>query len=133
MRGLFSSIVGGSITLATAVALSVASTAASPVEKIITCPYLKGGRVTFDVPAKFGAMPTAIDFDYRAKATRFSFRDGNLFLVGMDELDPSRVRIVISAQLNRKSGRYEGQMLVDMGGSELMLHNGPVHCTVGPA
>jgi hypothetical protein len=51
----------------------------------------------------------------------------------MDEEEPSRVRIAISAQLNRKRRAYEGQIFVDMGGNQLMLHNGPVRCTVGPA
>jgi hypothetical protein len=90
-------------------------------------------QVALLVMKKLGAMPTEIDFDYPAKATRFSFRDGNLSLVAMDEGEPSRVRIVISAQLNKKSGAYEGQIFVDMGGNQLMLHNGPVRCTVGPA
>jgi hypothetical protein len=89
--------------------------------------------VTFDVPGKLGALPADIDFDYPAKASSFSFRDRNLSLVAMDEGDPSRVRIVVSAQLNKKSGAYEGQIFVDMGGNQLMLHNGPVRCTVGPA
>jgi len=134
MKGIFGNIVGGSVTLTTLLALSiVASTAVLSKQRVITCPYLKEGRVTFDVPAKLGAMPTEIDFDYPAKATRFSFRDGNLSLVAMDEGEPSRVRIVISAQLNKKSGAYEGQIFVDMGGNQLMLHNGPVRCTVGPA
>lgn len=112
---------------------AAASTAASSKQETITCPFLKEGRVTFAVPAKLGAMPTGIDFDYPAKATGFSFRDGNLFLIAMDESEPSRVRIVISAQLNKKSGTYEGQIFVDMGGNQLMRHNGPVRCTVGPA
>ena len=111
----------------------IGSTAAVSKQRTISCPFLKEGRVTFVVPATLGAMPTDIDFDYPAKATRFSFRDGNLSLVAMDEGDPSRVRIVISAQLNRKSGMYEGQIFVDMGGNQLMLHNGPVRCAVGPA
>jgi hypothetical protein len=93
---------------------------------------LEEGRVTFDVPTKLGDMPQEIDFDYPAKATRFSFRDGNLSLIAMDESEPSRVRIVISAQLNKKSGAYDGQIFVDMGGNQLMLHNGPVRCTIGP-
>jgi len=134
MKGIFGNVVGGPVTLTTLLALSiVARTAVSSKQRVITCPFLKEGRVTFDVPAKLGAMPTEIDFDYPAKATRFSFRDGNLSLVAMDEGEPSRVRIVISAQLNRKSGAYEGQIFVDMGGNQLMLHNGPVRCTVGPA
>jgi hypothetical protein len=134
MNGIFSNIVGAPVALTAALTLSIfASTAASSRQRIITCPFLKEGRVTFDVPAKLGAMPTEIDFDYPAKATRFSFRDGNLSLVAMDEGEPSRVRIVISAQLNKKSGAYEGQIFVDMGGNQLMLHNGPVRCTVGPA
>jgi hypothetical protein len=131
MKGIFCNIVGGPITWPALLALSIiASTTALSKQRLITCPFLKEGRVTFAVPAKLGAMPTEIDFDYPAKATRFSFRDGNLSLVAMDEGEPSRVRIVISAQLKRKSGAYEGQIFVDMGANQLMLHNGPVRCTV---
>jgi len=119
------------VALMTSLAFSAAaSEAAAARHKTITCPYLKGGRLTFEVPAKRGDLP-AIDFDYPAKATSFSFRDGNLSLVAMDEGEPSRLRIVVSAQLNKKSGTYDGQIFVDMGGNQLMLHNGPVRCTVG--
>jgi len=119
--------------LAIACALTSASpaTAAAPKQKAITCPFLKEGRVTFDIPPKLGALPAAIDFDYPAKATEFSFRDGNLFLLAMDEAEPTRVRIMISAQRD-KTGAYAGQIFVDMGGNQLMLHNGLVRCTVGP-
>jgi hypothetical protein len=120
--------------LAITCALGSATAAAAPAKpKTITCPFLKEGHVTFDVPAKLGALPAAIDFDYPAKAKEFSFRDGNLFLLAMDEAESSRVRIMISAQINKKTGTYEGQIFVDMGGNQLMLHNGPVRCTVGPA
>ena len=133
MRPTLSSGLAKSVALAAAfVAVLGASTAAAPPQRVISCPFLKEGRVTFDVPAKFGDMPSHIDFDYPSKATRFSFRDGNLSLVAMDEEEPSRVRIVVSAQRNKKSGAYEGQIFVDMGGNQLMLHNGPVRCTVGP-
>jgi hypothetical protein len=133
MRRIFSNVVGRSVAITAALAVSIVASAAASSGQRVTCPFLKEGHVAFDVPVKLGAMPTEIDFDYPAKATRFSFRDGNLSLVAMDEEDPWRVRIVISAQLNKKSGVYEGQILVDMGGNQLMLHNGPVRCTVGPA
>ena len=103
---------------------------ASSRHKTITCPFLTEERLTFDVAAKLGALPVEIDFDYPAKAIQFSFRDGNLLLVAMDEGEPSRLRVVVSAQLNKKSGNYDGQIFVDMGGNQLMLHNGPVRCTV---
>lgn len=134
MKRVLFSIVSSPVMLATSLVLStIAGTTASSRQRVITCPFLKEGRVTFDVPAKLGDMPAEIDFDYPAKATSFSFRDGNLSLIAMDEGDPSRVRVVISAQLNKRSGLYEGQIFVDMGGNQLMLHNGPVRCTVGPA
>src|SRR5215468_4013958 len=104
------------------------SRAASSGRKTITCPYLQAS-LKFDVPAKPGDLPE-IDFDYPAKATLFSFRDGGLLLVAMDEGGPSRLRIAVSAQLNKKSRTYDGQIVVDMGGNQLMLHNGPVRCTV---
>ena len=65
------------IALITSLAFSAAaSPAASERHKTITCPFLKAGRLTFEVPAKLGDLPE-IDFDYPAKATLFSFRDGN--------------------------------------------------------
>jgi len=128
MKRAFPALVCASIALIAG--LSSSSIAHAAAKKTITCPFLKSGRVTFDVPAKFGDLPKDIDFDYPAKATSFSFRDGNLSLVAMDESDPQRVRIVISAQRNRKSGAYEGQIFTDTGGNQLMLDNGPVRCTV---
>jgi hypothetical protein len=123
------------LVLATSLALTAAipapAHAAAKAKKTITCPFLESGSVSFDVPAKLGDLPKEVDFDYPAKATSFSFRDGNLSLIAMDESEPTRVRVVVSAQRNRKSGAYEGQIFVDMGGNQLMLHNGPVRCTAG--
>lgn len=134
MSSALSNIIAKAVLATTMLLLSlVVSKAASSAQMVITCPFLKEGRVIFEVPAKFGAMPTQINFDYPAKAAHFSFRDGNLVLVAMDAEEPSRVRIVISAQLNKKSRAYEGQIFVDMGCHQAMLHNGPVRCMVGPA
>ena len=110
--------------------LTAAAAASSPVitkHRIISCPFLAAGSLTIDVPPARNAMPK-IDFDYPATATMFSFRDNNLFLVGMES---SRLRVMVSAQRNRKSGSYDGQIFVDMGGNELMHYNGPVHCKIG--
>jgi hypothetical protein len=113
------------------VILPTVSSSASPrLKRLITCPFSENGHVSFHAPNKLGDLPKDIDFEYPAKATRFSFRDGNLSLVAMDESEPTRVRIVVSAQLNKKSRAYDGQIFVDVGGNELMLDNGPVHCTI---
>jgi hypothetical protein len=118
------------IALITSLAFSAAaSPAASARHKTITCAFLKAGRLTFEVPAKLGDLPE-INFDHPAKATVFSFRDGHLLLVVMDEGEPSRLRIVVSAQLKKKRGTYDGQIVVDMGGNQLMLDSGPVSCTI---
>ena len=117
------------LAVVASLAFPAAATAAPARHKTVACPFLQEGRVTFEVPAKLGDLPE-VDFDYPAKATSFSFGDGNLLLVAMDESEPSRLRVVISAQLNKKSGSYDGQIFVDMGGNQLMLHNGPVRCTV---
>jgi hypothetical protein len=124
-------IVGGALILLVA-GLAVATAASEPRPRrlIITCPFLKEGRLSIDVPANRKSLPK-IDFDYSSKATLFSFRDKNLFLVAVDEGDPSRLRVVVSAQLAKMSGTYDGQIFVDMGGNELMHYNGPVHCRVG--
>lgn len=103
--------------------------AAAARPRTITCPYLSAPDLHFDVPAKLGALPT-IDFDYPVKVTLFSFRDGHLLLVAMDEDEHSRLRIVVSAQRNKGSGSYDGQIVVDMGGNELQLYSGPVSCKV---
>ncbi len=89
------------LALVTSFAFPAAVSSAPAGHKTVTCPFLKEGRVTFDVPVKRGDLPQ-IDFDYPAKATSFSFRDGNLSLVAMDESEPSRLRVVVSAQLNKK-------------------------------
>jgi len=129
MKPIFPAVVSLPIALMTSLAFSTAVNSAPSRHKTITCPFLKEGRLTFDVPAKPGDLPE-VDFDYPAKATSFSFRDGNLLLVAMDEGESSRLRVVVSAQLNKKNGSYDGQIFVDMGGTQLMLHNGPVRCTV---
>ncbi len=112
MKPIFPAVVSLPIALMTSLAFSTAVNSAPSRHKTITCPFLKEGRLTF------------------AKATSFSFRDGNLLLVAMDEGESSRLRVVVSAQLNKKNGSYDGQIFVDMGGTQLMLHNGPVRCTV---
>jgi hypothetical protein len=101
--------------------------AAAAVPRSVTCSYLQGQELTFDVPKKIGGLPP-IEFDYPSKVTRFSFRDDNLLLVAMDQGERSRVRIVISAQRNKVKATYDGQILVDMGGNEIQLYNGPVDC-----
>jgi hypothetical protein len=106
------------------------SFAAAAKRPTITCPYMDE-QLTFQAPRKIGDLP-AIDFDYPAKATIFSFRDQHLLLIAMDQEQRSRVRIVISAQLNKARGSYDGQMVVDLGGHELQLQAGPVSCTVSP-
>ena len=83
MKGIFCNIVGGSVTLTTLLAFSFVAGAAAASKQKVTCPFLKEGRVTFDVPAKLGDLPTDIDFDYPTKASSFSFRDRNLSLVAM--------------------------------------------------
>jgi len=130
MKRTIFAVVAAAAALLAGLAFTAPATAAAAKAKTITCPFLAAGRVSFDVPAKFGGLPAEIDFDYPAKATSFSFRDGNLSLVAMDETDPTRLRILVSAQRNKKSGAYEGQIFVDMGGNQLMLHNGPVRCVV---
>jgi len=110
--------------------LMAAGPAVSARHRTITCPYLSAPDLRFDVPEKLGDLP-AIDFDYPSKVTLFSFREGHLLIVAMDEGEPSRLRIVISAQLNKSRRTYDGQIVVDMGGNQLQLHSGPVSCTVG--
>ncbi len=106
---------------------------AAPSRPTITCPYPHDPDEQLSVvaPAKIGDLPP-IDFDYPAKVTRFSFRDGHLLLIAMDQEEHSRVRIVISAQLNKAKGSYDGQIVLDLGGHQIMLQQGPVSCTVAP-
>jgi hypothetical protein len=114
------------------VAATMAAHAASP-QRTITCPYPDDPEEKLSVvaPAKIGDLPP-IDFDYPAKVTRFSFRDGHLLLIAMDQEEHSRVRIVVSAQLSKARGSYDGQIVLDLGGHQIMLRQGPVSCTVSP-
>jgi hypothetical protein len=95
--------------------------------KTIACPITNDETLTFNVPSELGRLPQ-IDFDYPSKVTIFGFRDRSLLVIAVDEADPSRVRIAISAQLNRATGTYNGQFVADFGGSERQLNNGPVIC-----
>ena len=112
-------------SLALIAAVDLASAAGAP--KSVACSYLQGQKLTFPVPKKMGDLPP-IEFDYPSKVSLFSFRDGNLLLVAMDEGEPSRVRMVISAQRAKGKSSYDGQILVDQGGNQLQLDNGPVVC-----
>ncbi len=132
MKPIVCRVAGSAIAWKTTLVLSAVTATAAPTRhRTITCLFLENGRIAFDVPAKLGEMPADIDSDYPAKAIEFSFRDGSLLLVAMDASDPTRPRIVISAQRDKTSGAYVGQIFVDMGGNQLMLHNGPVRCTIG--
>src|SRR5205823_1316400 len=110
---------------------SATAQAASPIRGTVSCVYPSAPnlQLSFEAPAKLGGLP-AVDFDYPVKVTRFSFRDGNLSMVAMDEAVPTRVRIVISAQLNKAKGTYDGQATFDLGGNQLMMDNGPISCRV---
>jgi hypothetical protein len=85
--------------------------------------------VQFLVPAKLGDLPS-MDFDYPVQVTNFSFRDGNLVLVATDKREPTRVRVAISAQFDKQTNSYLGQMITDEGGHEIQMDNGPVRCTL---
>ena len=117
------------ILTALSFALLPAATAAKT-GRTITCPLPGGESLTFVAPAKIGELPK-IDLDYPSKVTLFSFRDGNLLAAAMDEAEPSRLRLVISAQLNKAKGTYDGQIVIDAGGNELQLDNAPVSCKAG--
>lgn len=118
------------VRAASAAALLSGAAAAAP--QTVACAFYAEGHLSFDLPERPGALPQDIDFDYGAKATRFSFGNGRLQLVAMDEEDPSRLRIRMSARLNPKTGAYEGQIFTDLGGNQLMRDTGTVRCTVGP-
>ena len=113
------------LTLLVAIRPAVAS---SP--KTITCPYLQAEDLRIDVPANLGDLPT-IDFDYPAKVTIFSFETDIFSLSRWTKPDSSRLRVVISAQLDQLRGTYDGQFAVDMGGNQLQVDSGPVSCRVG--
>ena len=119
------------VALASLLGAPQGAEAAAKGHKTITCPLPGGENLTFVKPAKLGDLPK-IELDYPSKVTLFSFRDGNFLTVAVDESDPSRVRLVISAQLNKATGAYEGQIVIDAGGNQLQLDNGPVRCKAGP-
>jgi hypothetical protein len=125
-------VIAGLILIALVASLSAATAASSPLPRAttISCPFLKNGLLTISVPANRKTLPK-IDFDYDSTTMMFSFRDRNLFLVAVDEEHPSRIRVIVSAQLNRKRGTYDGQIFTDTGGNQYMQDNGPVRCTVG--
>jgi hypothetical protein len=113
--------------LCIALAVSFHQAAIAAATKSITCSYANGRQLSFDVPKQLGGLPP-IEFDYPSKVTSFSFRNDNLLLVAMDQTSKSRLRVVISAQRGKGEATYDGQILTDSGGNEIMLDNGPVSC-----
>jgi hypothetical protein len=112
-------------------AIAPSSAEAAKAQRTIACPLPGGENLTFVAPSRLGDLPK-IELDYPSKVTLFSFRDGNFLTVAVDESDPSRVRLVISAQLNKAKGTYDGQLVIDSGGNQLQLDNGPVSCKPSP-
>lgn len=104
--------------------------AAAAGQSPLTCTYFDGRELTIGPPKKPGILPP-IEADYPAKMMRFSRTAGNLLVVAMDEAERSRIRAVISAQRRQAKAPYKGQILVDMGGQQIQLYNGPVACTAG--
>jgi hypothetical protein len=126
-------LIGAGLRLGrTACAAALMSGPAAAAPQTVACTFYAEGHLSFDLPERPGALPKDIDFDYGAKATRFSFGAGRLQLVAVDEEDPSRLRIRMSARLNPKTGAYEGQIFTDLGGNQLMYDKGPVRCTLAP-
>ena len=111
----------------TSLVLSYTYSLAATSTKSVTCSITDFVSLKFDIPAKLGDLPE-IDFSYPSKVVVFSFRDRNLLAIAVDEVDPSRVRVVISAQLKKGKGTYDGQFVADFGGNQLQLDNGPVIC-----
>lgn len=116
-------------SLAWLLAAPGSSVAGGPAHRNLACAPATGPELTFDVPPKLGDLPK-IDFDYPSKVTIFSFRDRNLLLIAIDASESGRVRVVISAQRDKATGNYDGQIVRDFGGNERQLENGPVRCKV---
>jgi hypothetical protein len=116
------------VTICIALAVALHQTALAAAAKSISGAYASGQQLT--LPKKLSGLPS-IEFDYPSKVTLFSFRDDNLLLVAMDEAEKSRLRIVISPQRGKGKASYDGQILTDLGGNEIMLDNGPVSCKAG--
>ena len=81
------------------------------------------------LPSKISMLPV-IESDLEMQAALFSFRDNNLIAVAMDSETPDRFRMSVSAQLDKKTGKYHGQVIQDFGGREIQLENGPEVCSV---
>jgi hypothetical protein len=95
------------LPVALLMSLPVLAAAAPAKHKTITCPFLQDGSLKFDVPAEPKDLPE-VDFDYPSKATLFSFRDGNLLLVAMDEASPR-----VCAPWFRRSSTRRAQAMTD--------------------
>ena len=111
-------------TVLPAILLVAAASSLANAAQNITC-----NDIRIPVPAKLGDLPS-IDFEYPSQVSVFSFRGGNLLMIAHDRDDPSRPRLVISAQLNKATRTYTGQIIRDDGGNERQLINGPVSCAV---
>jgi hypothetical protein len=93
---------------------------------------IKCSNFSVAVPPPAGGSPQ-LDSAYPSEATIFHFENKkSLLLVAMDEDDPTRLRIALSAQWDKKSNRFKGQVIEDLGSSQLQIQNGPETCAVMP-
>ena len=123
VRALAAALIG-------ALALARPGLAMAAQTRTITCPFLQEGRLAFDIPARPGALPHVIDFDTPVTATKFRFGGGVLTLRAIDESDPRRLRIDLSARRDAGTGAYVGTLFVDTGGNLMMLDTAKVRCTL---
>jgi len=65
-------------------------------------------------------------------ARRLSNGKGISISVRRSKLMHCRRNGVTEMAADKNTGTYEGQIFVDMGDNQMMLHNDPVRCVVGP-
>lgn len=103
---------------------------ASAAQKTVVC-SMEGmtDNISFQVPNKKDELPK-INFPYDIKTVTYYLTPKKLLVIALDQEEPNRPRIFISAQYSKSSHAYEGQFMTDFGGNQLQLDNGAVSCVV---
>jgi hypothetical protein len=104
---------------------------ANPAKKTMVC-QMQGTqqqtKISFVIPNNTSILPK-LNFSHPSEVTSFKLENGNLYLIAMDQADPERLRVAISAQYLMGVDSYSGQIIADFGSKEPQIDNGPVTCS----
>jgi hypothetical protein len=87
--------------------------------------------IQFVVPTTKGSRVN-LQYELNAQVTTLEFNSLNLLLVATDQIEPTRIRLTISAVFigitTEGNHIYKGQLMADFGDRQRQIISGPIEC-----